>query len=43
MQSEEDKVYYVEQAFELQGMKDLYAYTVLHGPIMLSEIGFIAH
>ena len=43
LQSEDDKVYYIEQAFELQGMKDLYAYTVLHGPIMMSEFGFIAH
>jgi len=33
----------LEQKFELQGMKDLYAYAVFHGPIMMSEIGFIAH
>lgn len=24
-------------------MKDLYAYSAMHGPIMVSELGFLAH
>ena len=40
---DDEKTYYLEQNFTSQGMKDIYAFAVLHGPLMLSEFGFIAH
>ena len=34
--------YYLEQNFECQGFRDLYAYAAQHGPFMLCEIAEIA-
>ena len=39
---EENHSYYIEQRFEFQGFRDLYAYAAMHGPFMLLEIGAIA-
>ena len=41
--NDEEGLYYMEQNLTTQGMKDLYAYAAMHGPFMMSELGFLAH